>query len=68
MVILTKAGGLNYENEPDTSISINADEINQIVPAYEESVGNSVVEYNNGQTVNIVETVEEANNIINSTK
>ena len=68
MVNLTQAGELDYEGQPDSTISINADNINTITEVIdaENDVGNSVVTLKNGDTINIVQTIEEANAIINS--
>jgi len=67
MVNLTLAGELGYEGQPDSIISINADNINTIAEVIdaENDVGNSVVTLKNGDTINIVQTIEEANAIIN---
>ncbi len=68
MVNLIQAGELDYEKQPDSTISINIDNINTITEVIdaENDIGNSVVILKNGDTINIVQTIEEANSIINS--
>jgi len=68
MVNLIQAGELDYEKQPDSTISINTDNINTITEVIdaENDIGNSVVILKNGDTINIVQTIEEANSIINS--
>ncbi|EGR1463627.1 hypothetical protein D7151_06375 [Vibrio cholerae] len=65
MVYVTKAGGMMFD-EGDQKILINADNINQIVPAGEDEVGSSKIKFNNNTYINVTERYDELKDIINN--
>ncbi|MFM5520420.1 hypothetical protein [Aeromonas jandaei] len=66
MVNVTKAGGTFFDDGNHKVILINADNINQIEPAGEDSVGSSKIKFNDNTHVNVTENLEELKKIINN--
>jgi len=50
-----------WEPEVDTTIKVDADNIQSCVPAAEEECGNTVIRFKDGTTEYVVETVNEIN-------
>jgi len=66
MVEVTEAGGALFGKETDEKISINADNINIIEDTNAEDVGISTIKFNSGKTINVTESKEELEKIINT--
>ncbi|WP_206192084.1 hypothetical protein, partial [Vibrio diabolicus] len=64
MVNVTKAGGTMFD-DGDKEVLINADNINQIVPAGEDEVGASKIKFNDNTHINVTESYDELKSIIN---
>jgi len=66
MVEVTKTGGASLLNDEDEKIQINADNVNKIESAHKDYVGTSKIIFNNETSVNVSETKEELNTILNA--
>ncbi|CAH1201355.1 conserved hypothetical protein [Candidatus Nitrotoga sp. BS] len=56
LVSVTKAGGEMLDDENDVRVSVNADNINICKPVHEDQVGKTKIVFNDGTTINVVET------------
>ena len=61
LIQVTRAGGSMWEPEVDTTIKVDADNIQSCVPAAEEDCGNTMIRFKDGTTEYVVETVNEIN-------
>lgn len=66
MVEVTEAGGEMLGKDEDEKIQVNADNINVIENANEDDVGVSRIIFNDGTSVNVTESKQELNSIINA--
>ena len=66
MVEVTKAGGGHFDDDTNVVVLINACNINICKPAFEDEVGKTKVVFNDGTTLNVIETPEELRILINS--
>lgn len=66
LVVVTKAGGAMLDDENDVGVSVNADNINICKPVSEDEVGKTKIVFNDGTTINVVETQEQLQKLINT--
>lgn len=66
MVEVTKAGGALCDDENDIKVYVNADNINVCKPVSEDELGNTKMVFNDGTTINVVETQEQLRQLINT--
>lgn len=65
-VTVTKAGGAMFDDENDVKVAVNADNINLCQPASEDEVGNTKIIFNDSTTMNVIETLEKLEELINT--
>jgi tricorn protease-like protein len=67
MVKVTRAGDV-YSDEEDKKILINSENVNKIEDVEGDEVGKSVVVFNDGMRINVVETLDQLQKIINENR
>lgn len=67
MVKITRAGDV-YSDEEDKKILINSENVNKIEDVEGDEVGKSVVVFNDGMRINVVETLDQLQKIINENR
>lgn len=67
MVKVTRAGDV-YSDEEDKEILINSENVNKIEDVEGDEVGKSVVVFNDGMRINVVETLDQLQKIINENR
>jgi hypothetical protein len=65
LIRVTRAGGGMLGPEIDTPIMVDAENIQTCIPLGEEECGNSVIQFRDGSTEYVVETVNEINGLAN---